>query len=150
LFCRCFRYGTGRIQTEGFLNLVNKILTETKGHIGTGLIGGQWLLRVLSDNGRPDVAYTIATQKRIQLGLNACKGCHHDLELWNGDTAEPRRIPAITSCWWRPEYWFHAYLAGIHPILNNRHSAYRHAAVQVGDSSPPARVYRTYRPDCQR
>ena len=43
-----------------FARLVDKIENETKGHIGTGLIGGQYLMRVLSDNGRADLAYTIA------------------------------------------------------------------------------------------
>ncbi|MBD3267008.1 Bacterial alpha-L-rhamnosidase, partial [bacterium] len=37
-----------------FDNLAQKIMEESDGHIGTGLIGGQWLNRVLSDNGRPD------------------------------------------------------------------------------------------------
>ena len=44
---------------------------ETHGHIGTGLIGGQWLMRVLTDGGRADLAYTIATQTDLpELGLH--------------------------------------------------------------------------------
>ena len=34
-----------------FNHLVSKITHETHGHIGTGLIGGQWLMRVLTRGG---------------------------------------------------------------------------------------------------
>ncbi len=46
-----------------FDHLVRKITGESRNHIGTGLIGGQWLMRVLSDQGRADLAFTIATQR---------------------------------------------------------------------------------------
>jgi alpha-L-rhamnosidase len=73
-----------------FAHLVNKIMTETKAHIGTGLIGGQWLMRVLTANGRPDLAYTIATQKTYpSWGYMVEKGATTIWELWNGDTADP-------------------------------------------------------------
>ena len=32
-------------------------------NVGTGLVGAQWLMRTLSDNGQVDLAYKIATQK---------------------------------------------------------------------------------------
>ena len=35
-----------------FDHLVDKIENETHGHVGTGLVGGQYLCRVLTDNGR--------------------------------------------------------------------------------------------------
>ncbi len=70
--------------------LVRKIEEQYKGHIGTGLIGGQWLMQVLSDNGRPDVAYEIATQKSYpSWGYMVSKGATTIWELWNGDTANP-------------------------------------------------------------
>ena len=52
----CCRWPSAWCPTEHrgrvFDTLVDKITDETNGHIGTGLIGGQWLMRVLSDNGR--------------------------------------------------------------------------------------------------
>ena len=73
-----------------FAHLVNKIMTESKSHIGTGLIGGQWLMRVLTANGRPDLAYTIATQETYpSWGYMVEKGATTIWELWNGDTADP-------------------------------------------------------------
>ena len=73
-----------------FDHLVNKITVETKGHIGTGLIGGQFLNRVLADNGRSDLAYTIASQKDYpSWGYMISQGATTIWELWNGDTADP-------------------------------------------------------------
>jgi alpha-L-rhamnosidase len=73
-----------------FDHLVHKIMEETKGHIGTGLIGGQFLNRVLTDNGRADVAYTIATQTDYpSWGYMISQGATTIWELWNGNTADP-------------------------------------------------------------
>jgi alpha-L-rhamnosidase len=73
-----------------FAHLVSKIMTESKGHIGTGLIGGQWLMRVLTAGGRADLAYTIAAQKTYpSWGYMVEKGATTIWELWNGDTADP-------------------------------------------------------------
>jgi alpha-L-rhamnosidase len=73
-----------------FSHLVSKITEETQGHIGTGLIGGQWLMRVLTAGGRADLAYTIASQKTYpSWGYMVEKGATTIWELWNGDTADP-------------------------------------------------------------
>jgi alpha-L-rhamnosidase len=73
-----------------FDQLVHKITVETKGHIGTGLIGGQFLNRVLTDNGRVDLAYTIATQTEYpSWGYMISQGATTIWELWNGNTADP-------------------------------------------------------------
>ena len=73
-----------------FDHLVKKITQETQGHIGTGLIGGQWLMRVLTAGGRGDLAYSIAAQKDYpSWGYMVEKGATTIWELWNGDTADP-------------------------------------------------------------
>src|SRR5262249_6238628 len=41
--------------------LVKKIEVETDDHVGVGLIGAQWLMRTLTENGRGDLAFKIAT-----------------------------------------------------------------------------------------
>jgi len=54
------------------------------------LIGGQYLNRVLSDNGRLDLAYTIASQKTYpSWGYMVEQGATTIWELWNGNTADP-------------------------------------------------------------
>ena len=100
-----------------FEKLVNKIMVETDGHIGTGLIGGQWLNRVLSDNGRPDVAYTLASQKTYpSWGYMIEQGATTIWELWNGDTADPamnsrNHVMLVGDL----GIWFYEYVAGIRP-----------------------------------
>ena len=73
-----------------FAHLVDKIENDTHGHIGTGLIGGQYLNRVLSDHGRADLCYTIAAQKDYpSWGYMVEQGATTIWELWNGNTADP-------------------------------------------------------------
>ncbi len=97
--------------------LTGKIQTETHAHVGTGLVGGQWLMRVLSDNGRPDLAYTIATQTGYpSWGYMIEHGATTVWELWNGDTADPamnsgNHVMLVGDL----NIWFYEYLAGIRP-----------------------------------
>ena len=71
-------------------HLVEKITVETKGHVGTGLVGGQWLNRVLTASGRADLAYTFATNTTYpSWGYMVEHGATTVWELWNGDTADP-------------------------------------------------------------
>jgi alpha-L-rhamnosidase len=97
--------------------LVNKITKECNDHIGTGLIGGQWLMRVLSDNGRADLAYKIATQQTYpSWGYMVSKGATTIWELWNGDTADPamnsgNHVMLVGDL----GIWLFEYLAGIKP-----------------------------------
>jgi alpha-L-rhamnosidase len=100
-----------------FDRLVRKITQETNNHIGTGLIGGQYLNRVLSDNGRADLAFTIATQQDYpSWGYMASKGATTVWELWNGDTADPamnsgNHVMLVGDF----VIWVYEYLAGIRP-----------------------------------
>jgi alpha-L-rhamnosidase len=72
-----------------FQRLVDAVEKESRGHIGTGLVGGQYLMRVLSDNGRPDLVYTMATQTNYPgWGYMLEQGATTIWELWNGDTAD--------------------------------------------------------------
>ena len=73
-----------------FAHLLDEIEGESQGHVGTGLIGGQWLMRLLSDNGRPDLACRLATQPTYPgWGYMVEKGATTVWELWNGDAADP-------------------------------------------------------------
>lgn len=98
-----------------FDHLVKNITEVTRGHIGTGLVGGQYLYRVLSDNGRPDLAYTIATQKDYPgFGHMISKGATTLWELWNGDTADPW-MNSGNHVMLAGDFviWLYQYLAGI-------------------------------------
>ena len=100
-----------------FAHLVDKIENDTHGHIGTGLIGGQYLNRVLSDYDRADLCYTIAAQKDYpSWGYMVEQGATTIWELWNGNTADPtmnsgNHVMLIGDL----VVWFYEYLAGIAP-----------------------------------
>ena len=73
-----------------FATLVNNIEHVTDYHIGTGLIGGQWLNRVLTEFGRADVSYRFATNTGYpSWGYMIENGATTIWELWNGNTADP-------------------------------------------------------------
>jgi len=96
-------------------SLTRKIEQESQGHVGTGLVGAQWLMRTLSDNGHSDIAYQIATQKTYPgWGYMVEKGATTVWELWNGDTADPamnsgNHVMQIGDL----AVWMYEYLAGI-------------------------------------
>ncbi|WP_026879896.1 alpha-L-rhamnosidase [Hymenobacter norwichensis] len=77
-------------QGKVFQNIADKILVENKGHISTGVIGTQWLMRGLTEHGRPDVALRLATNRDYpSWGYMAANGATTIWELWNGNTADP-------------------------------------------------------------
>lgn len=74
-----------------FKNIVYTVEVTNKGHLSNGLVGVQWLMRCLNDYGRPDLAYTIATQKTYPgWGYMIDNGATTIWELWNGNTADPK------------------------------------------------------------
>jgi alpha-L-rhamnosidase len=100
-----------------FDHLVGKITRETKGHIGTGLVGGQWLNRVLAEFGREDLSYAFATNRTYpSWGYMIEKGATTVWELWNGDTADPamnsgNHVMLVGDL----VIWLYENLAGIQP-----------------------------------
>lgn len=102
---------------RAFQFLVNKLNDTWHGHIGTGLVGGKYLMRVLTENGRPDLAYTIVTQTNYPgWGYMVEHGATTVWELWNGDTADPamnsgNHVMLIGDL----AIWMYENLAGIKP-----------------------------------
>ncbi len=119
-----------------FDHLVNKITRETADHIGTGLVGGQWLNRVLTAGGRPDLAYTFVTNTTYpSWGYMVEKGATTIWELWNGDTADPamnsgNHVMLVGDL----VIWLYENLAGIKP--DPEQPGFRHVLMRptpVGD-----------------
>jgi alpha-L-rhamnosidase len=98
-----------------FDKIVQRTLNMYGGHVSTGLIGGQWLMRGLSDNGRPDLAYKIASNTTYpSWGYMAAQGATTIWELWNGNTANPamnsgNHVMLLGDLL----IWYYEYLAGI-------------------------------------
>ena len=71
-------------------NFADDILVKHQGHLTVGLMGMQWFMQVLTDIGRPDVAFTVATQTtRPSWGYMIAKGGTSIWERWNYDTCDP-------------------------------------------------------------
>lgn len=69
-------------------NVIRTIIEKNKGQISTGVIGSQWLMRTLTDMGRGDVAYVLATNTKYPgWGYMVAQGATTIWELWNGNTA---------------------------------------------------------------
>ncbi|MHB8581603.1 MAG: alpha-L-rhamnosidase [Ignavibacteriaceae bacterium] len=79
-----------QIRSKVFDNLVYITTHVYKSHTSTGLVGGQWIMRTLTSNGRPDLAFKIATNKDYpSWGYMIENGATTIWELWNGNTADP-------------------------------------------------------------
>ncbi|WP_234736999.1 glycoside hydrolase family 78 protein [Tellurirhabdus bombi] len=90
LFALAYGLAPEELRSGVFEQLVERTTVEHKGHISTGLVGAQWLMRTLSDNGRPDLAYRIATNTDYpSWGYMIQNGATTIWELWNGNTANP-------------------------------------------------------------
>ena len=76
---------------EVIKNLVTDIIGKNGDHVSCGVIGISWLMRTLSDVGRADLAYRLASQKTYpSWGYMLEQGATTIWELWNGDKANPR------------------------------------------------------------
>ena len=65
-------------------------LKEFDNHVNSGIIGGMWLMRGLTDNGAIDLAYKLASNRTYpSWGYMVEKGATTIWELWNGDAANP-------------------------------------------------------------
>jgi alpha-L-rhamnosidase len=73
-----------------FKNIADKILIDDNGHISTGVIGTQWLMRWLTKYNRADIAYKLASNTTYpSWGYMVKNGATTIWELWNGNTANP-------------------------------------------------------------
>ncbi len=78
------------IRSRVFKNIADVTLDKFHGHISTGLVGGQWLMRTLTDYGRADLAFKIATNTTYPgWGYMIENGATTIWELWNGNEADP-------------------------------------------------------------
>lgn len=73
-----------------FQNMAHEVEITKSGHISTGVVGTQYLMRTLTENGRGDLAYKLASNKTYpSWGYMVENGATTIWELWNGNTANP-------------------------------------------------------------
>jgi alpha-L-rhamnosidase len=83
---------------------------KRNGHIDTGILGAKYLLNALSDGGRTDVAYRVASQKDLpSWGWWIEQGATTLWEQWNGSESRNHIMFGNVVA------WFYKDLAGIHP-----------------------------------
>lgn len=106
-------------EAEVFDNIVQKTEVDFNGHVSTGVLGIQHLMRGLTEHGNVDLAYRIATNRTYpSWGYMIEKGATTIWELWNGDTADPSMNSANhVMLLGDLLVWFYEDLAGIknHP-----------------------------------
>jgi alpha-L-rhamnosidase len=104
-----------------FQNITDKILIENNGHISTGVIGTQWLMRWLTKYNRADIAYKLAGNTTYpSWGYMIKNGATTIWELWNGNTANPsmnsqNHVMLLGDLL----IWMYEDLAGIHSDTNS-------------------------------
>ncbi|WP_046369809.1 alpha-L-rhamnosidase [Flavihumibacter petaseus] len=97
-----------------FTRIVDKLKTADN-HVTTGIIGGMWMMRGLSDNGRTDLALQLATNTTYpSWGYMVGQGATTIWELWNGDAANPMMNSGNHQMLLGDLLvWYYEYLAGI-------------------------------------
>jgi alpha-L-rhamnosidase len=115
LLSLCYGLVPEGYENRVFANIEEKTVNEFKGHVSTGLVGIQWLMRGLSDHGRADLACKIATNRDYpSWGYMIENDATTIWELWNGNTADPamnshNHVMLLGDL----IVWFYEYLAGI-------------------------------------
>lgn len=93
--------------------LVDLLVAEVDrkgGHLDTGILGTKYLLNVLLDNGRPDVAYRVASQTTYpSWGQWIQQGATTLWEAWDGTASRNHIMFGDIST------WFYRAIAGIRP-----------------------------------
>ena len=71
--------------------IVKALIDQNLGTVTCGVIGIGWLMHALTDMGRTDLAWLLATNKKYpSWGYMTQHGATTIWELWNGDTASPK------------------------------------------------------------
>lgn len=123
-------------QTAVFNHMIRKTEKDFKGHISTGLVGAQQLMRLLTQYGRSDLAWKLATNMDYPgWGYMVKQGATTIWELWNGNTADPamnshNHVMLLGDL----ITWFYENLAGIKS--DPAHPGFKHIVMKplvVGD-----------------
>ncbi|MBQ6098083.1 MAG: family 78 glycoside hydrolase catalytic domain, partial [Bacteroidales bacterium] len=82
-----------KLEDKVFANIINKTNNDFGGHVSTGVVGIQQLMRTLTHYGRSDLALHLATDTTYpSWGYMARRGATTIWELWNGDGGGERDL----------------------------------------------------------
>ena len=101
-----------------FGNIISKTEQDFGGHVSTGVVGIQQLMRTLTEYRRGDLALRMATDDTYpSWGYMYRNGATTIWELWNGNTADPamnsgNHVMLLGDL----VIWYYEYLGGIRPL----------------------------------
>ena len=110
-----------RLERKVFDNIVDKIENDFGGHVATGVVGIQHLMRTLTDHCRGDLALKLTTDTTYpSWGYMVKRGATTIWELWNGDTGDPamnsgNHVMLLGDL----IIWYYSYLGGIRSTSGN-------------------------------
>lgn len=98
-----------------FETLVNLVEIDSDAHFDTGIVGTRYILEVLSDNGRPDLAFRMLKQEDYpSFGYMIRNGATTIWERW--EKLENRGMNSHNHVMFGSvDTWFYKYLLGIQP-----------------------------------
>ena len=106
------------LESKVFDNIIEKTENDFGGHVSTGVVGIQQLMRTLTEYGRGDLALKMATDTTYpSWGYMVRNGATTIWELWNGNTAAPsmnsgNHVMLLGDL----IIWYYEYLGGIRPL----------------------------------
>ena len=105
------------VEDKVFASIVDKTENEWGGHVATGVVGIQQLMRTLTEYGRGDLALHIASNDTYpSWGYMYRNGATTIWELWNGNTADPAMNSGNHVMFLGDlVLWEYEYLGGIRP-----------------------------------
>jgi len=134
----------GLVPEDARAEVLSSLVAAVKsadGHIDTGILGAKYILNTLTDNGRTDVAYRIASQKtQPGWGWWIEQGASTLWESWGGTDSRNHIMFGDISA------WFVKALAGINP--DPAEPGFRHIFIQpnvVGDLTHASAYYDSVR-----
>ena len=106
------------LEESVFANIIDKTENEFGGHVSTGVVGIQQLMRTLTEYGRGDLALRLASNDTYpSWGYMVRNGATTIWELWNGNTADPamnsgNHVMLLGDL----IIWYYEYLGGIRAL----------------------------------
>jgi alpha-L-rhamnosidase len=106
------------LEESVYANIIDKTENEFDGHVSTGVVGIQQLMRTLTEYGRGDLALRLASNDTYpSWGYMVRNGATTIWELWNGNTADPamnsgNHVMLLGDL----IIWYYEYLGGIRAL----------------------------------
>src|SRR5690606_20892243 len=89
-------------------------ITSRGGHLSTGFLGSTYIMPVLSENGKHDMACAMFLKEEYpSWGYMIRKGATTIWERWNGDKGDPAMNSYNHFCYGAVSEWMYRYLGGI-------------------------------------